>query len=341
MNLNSISDVPRRTPRSARHKIGLTIATMVAVGGLLVSSSAVATAAEPVGVDAVAAHVETAASVAGVAPASSGTDTLDVDIPSTAGGDVTVTKGEQLPLSIGTPDVKAETGEVAADGTTVFEGVGDSPDVSVAETNSGFRVSTVIGSESQPTEYTYTLDVDTVAELQADGSVYLLREEAFEVEGASGVVSVVVGTIEPAWAVDANQNPVATSYEVVDGAVIQHVEHSAEVSYPVVADPQVVVTGPLQARARWNKAETKTLKDSGWGAGVWTAACTAVGVAVFGAPGAAIGAVVCAAGATGLVYNAGVAYNSGRCLEWWVQFVPVGMGVAFNWYGNYTGGYCT
>lgn len=315
---------------------------MLAVGAILVSTSSVATAAEPDGTDTVAVQVADAVSAVGASSATPTSTIADVDVslPTEAGGDVVIQREDQLPITLGIPDLDVLGPETAEDGTTVFEGVGNTPDISVAHTDTGFRISTVIGSADQPTEFSYALNEGTTAEIQPDGAVALLREEAFVDGESSGVASVVVGRLEPAWAVDAELNPVATHYEVVDGAVIQHVEHNSQVAYPVVADPQAVVTAPLQVRVRWTRGETKSLKDFGYGATALTAACTAAGVAIAGPVGGAVGAGICAVAGVGLVLNASNAYNAGRCLEWWIQFVPLGFGVAFQWYGTYAGGYC-
>lgn len=93
---------------------------------------------------------------------------------------------------------------------------------------------------------------------QTDGSIDLVLNETFEEDGVSAEVTATVGTIEPAWAVDANGAPVPTSYDVTDGVLTQHVD-TAGAAFPVVADPTWAITGPTQVRFRFNRAETATI----------------------------------------------------------------------------------
>jgi hypothetical protein len=45
------------------------------------------------------------------------------------------------------------------------------------------------------------------------------------------------GTVDPAWAVDANGEPVETRYEVAEGLLRQVVKTDSTTAFPVVADP--------------------------------------------------------------------------------------------------------
>ena len=60
-----------------------------------------------------------------------------------------------------------------------------------------------------------------------------------------GGAAVVVGQVDQAWAVDADGNAVESSYQIEGNALVQVIAPSADVTYPVVADPKVT-------RAWWN-----------------------------------------------------------------------------------------
>lgn len=47
----------------------------------------------------------------------------------------------------------------------------------------------------------------------------------------------LLGTFEPAWAVDANGDAVPTSYRIENSALVQTVAFNSKTAFPVVADP--------------------------------------------------------------------------------------------------------
>ena len=80
----------------------------------------------------------------------------------------------------------------------------------------GVRIVTVQSSSNAPTRFSYTLDAEVVPILEADGSVTLTSQREVNISGISDPVTVTatVGTIAPAWAIDANGSAVPTRYEV-------------------------------------------------------------------------------------------------------------------------------
>ncbi|MDQ1126529.1 hypothetical protein QE428_001562 [Microbacterium sp. SORGH_AS 505] len=136
-------------------------------------------------------------------------------------------EGLQLPVS-------ADGGVVLDDGTYVR--TGDEVDLAlqVNADDSSVPALTVIKGPDAPEEFVYELDLVDGAEaiLNADGSVDITQA----IEGGSE--PFVVGGFEAPWAVDATGTEVATRYELRGSALVQIVDHrSADVAYPVVADP--------------------------------------------------------------------------------------------------------
>ena len=72
-----------------------------------------------------------------------------------------------------------------------------------------------------------------------------------------------VGSIEPAWAVDADSHNVETQYRVDGNSIIQDVTVTEDTTFPVVADPKVTRTW-WNTTVYFNRKETNTL---GWGSG--------------------------------------------------------------------------
>lgn len=143
------------------------------------------------------------------------------------------------------------------------------------------------------------------------------------------------------WATDANGNDVATHYEVVDGSLVQVVDHrSSGVAYPVVADPQITTINWFQTRIRWNRAETATIAAAGWGATGLTAVGAAAGTAIGGPIGAAAFGAACLAAAGSGVYAAGVAQNSKpkKCVQLTITSTVISSPVL--WWDTYSGGVC-
>lgn len=138
-----------------------------------------------------------------------------------------------LKVSIGLPTAaNAKEATTAADGTTIYNDPQGLVDVGVQTLEDGsFRALTVINGKDAPEEYVYKLEVPTGITLrpESDGSITLA-----DADGNSQ------GSIQPAWAIDANGTPVETRYEIEGSSVTQIVNHQgAGVMYPVVADPKI------------------------------------------------------------------------------------------------------
>ena len=273
---------------------------------------------------------------AGVSPASAGGE-LDV-IPATdAAEGVAVSSDSLAPITIPLPDgLSLDAAETTGSGSTVYSADQSSVDVAVEEVAQGVRVSTVLWDGSQDA-FSYPLPEGVAATPQPDGSLELTRTGVVEADGITAEVTATIGSIEPAWAVDANGSDVSTAYQVADGVVTQTVD-TAGAAFPVVADPTWSLTSPVQIRIRFNRAETATAASGGWGATGVAAVCAAAGTFVAGAAGAAAFGAGCLLSVGALVTTAGVAQNSRpkRCLEQFMTFVPLaGVIIGVPWYGTY------
>lgn len=216
-------------------------------------------------------------------------------------------------------------------GQAVVKGTATDTDTVVQRLPDGGRLLEVIGSANAPQEFLYEVDTPEGMEIlpQEDGSLLIgTRKDArghtvsFEVDGLIGAP----------WAVDAAGEPVPASYEFgPDGLVTMHVEHSGDVTYPVVADPTWIRGGfrvtwsvyrPWAVNVQLNKARTADAEDVGAG--------VCVGVAFVPVVGPVIGAI-CAA--HNVVIRSTARY--GWCQQWYVNTANRRMFVSV-----YRGGFC-
>lgn len=137
-------------------------------------------------------------------------DPSDDLVVSLAGHDLTVG------LTIGLPENAVGESTLWTEGsTTVYEGTEASTVVNAFE--EGIRLTSVINQASDTESYDYTLPKGVNPIIEGDGSVTLQSEftGGDPLEGEK--FAFKYGTVDPAWAVDANGAPVETSYEVADG----------------------------------------------------------------------------------------------------------------------------
>lgn len=340
-NLLGVSMITRRPRRE--------LVSAVCAGLLLCALSVTPAArAEEVPSDAesIARLVEQAAADMNAAVDTSSTSDLpDVTIlvPSTTKGEVVVAGSDGEGFAIPLPkDVSASRAVSVSSGTTVFVADGGDADVTVQPLPDGARVSTVIDSDTMDRFFEYELPENVEAEPLADGRLELTQPVLDASDHSPQDVSVVIGYVQPAWAVDALGNEVKTNYEVRDGVLTQHVITDEKTVYPVVADPQWSLTAWNQFRVRWNRAETDTIASGGWAATGVTAVCAAAGTAAGGPAGAAAAGATCLAITGSAVYTAGVAQNSRprRCLELYMTYLPGIPPTWAPWFGTYSGGTC-
>lgn len=136
--------------------------------------------------------------------------------------------GVQLDTTISLPsNLRVGNGEVASDGTVVYQSADDSGAVAVQGLEEGqTRIQTIIPDSGAQHEFGYAMDGFQPA-VADDGSV------SFVAQGGEGAVVPV----EAAWATDANGAAVETYYEVRGDELFQVVVPTASTAYPIVADP--------------------------------------------------------------------------------------------------------
>ncbi len=168
---------------------------------------------------------------------------------------------------------------------------------------------------SAPREWRFplTLPEGAVAVLQEDGGV--------ELTVPSDGAEIVVGTIAPPWAKDANGNAVPTSYRLEGSALVQTVGFTTGTAFPVVADPQVR-GGTVFGTIRFNKNETNRIAAGG-----------AVGAFLTGRWARLAGKLLPVN--NGIAAFAGVAIAMDKCVA--VKY-PEWVGPVVPYY--YSGGYC-
>ncbi|MFD2091314.1 hypothetical protein [Blastococcus deserti] len=233
-------------------------------------------------------------------------------------------------MSVGLPvPAGASDPDVVADGTVVYSG-GDraSTDVAVQPLVDGsIRATVALEDDSAPASYSFplTLPEDVVAVPAEDGGVDFVKTDT-PTEGT--VQELTLGHVDPAWAVDGNGQPVPSSYELVDGALVQHIELDEATAFPVVADPRWT-WGWTTGTVYFNKYETQ---------GVAGGAISLVGVFSFAPP----------------PFNVVALWYTGNIIGWassamWQRkCLKVQYGFTWSWKGatpgvtpgHYTGGYC-
>jgi hypothetical protein len=188
-------------------------------------------------------------------------DTGDGFVASVAGSEVELPVDPSEPLvfggvageiGVGLP-VVAGVGEGVVDesGAVVYEsGAGAVSLAAQATVDGGLQVLVVIDGADAPSEYRFDMSVPAGATLvaTADGGA--------EVVGADGQV---VAGVAPAWALDADGQPVPTRYRIEGTTLVQVIDHHGA-AYPVVGDPNFgffgvcdVFTGALHEIMTWNR----------------------------------------------------------------------------------------
>lgn len=222
-----------------------------------------------------------------------------ITIPTDAADGITLGTADGV-IGIGLPNAEhADPAVSEMAGVVSYDNGDGSTTVPVVKDDGSIQINTIIADEAAPTRYEYPLDIPEGATVEEIGP------QMFAVLTAEGEPLTVV---LPPWAKDATGADVPTRYAIESGALVQYVDHNhSEVSYPVVADPQFAWYGVLPS-IKTTRGETKTLRSAATPGGL--AACTKMGASV----GLAIG-VLCAVNAASIAWNAGLAYNSGKCSQ--------------------------
>jgi hypothetical protein len=214
---------------------------------------------------------------------------------------------------------------VADNGTVVYVDAKGGADAAVQVLDDGsVRVQTITHDQSGPTGFTYGFGEDVIPFLREDGGADLGFENEY--------LRAIIGSVEPAWAVDAQGEPVETFYTVERGRLVQTIIPVESTVYPIVADP-TISGNLLRVTIYFNKAETRKIASRGFSATVWTLGLAPI--ATYGAPvaGIIVSLVTAQLGLASLM--AGQAVNNGICVYTSVRLAPP---VSYSF--PYSGGNC-
>lgn len=260
------------------------------------------------------------------------TSTTKIAIPTYSDGSVTLESTRQqaapvLPVKVYLPREAVSSygnhklGKIAKDGTMVYSSTTkDGVSTAVqALGNSSVRIQTVMMSNKSGSTFTYSFG-NAVPQLQANGTVNLVQTTQVSTKYGVVTVDAIVGTIDRAWAVDANGKAVTTRYTINQKKeLVQIVQTDKNTRFPVVADPTVGWTWQ-GINIYFNRSETKALANQ------WIGLASLVaGILPYAAyAGVAMGTVN---------WYANWAYNAGMCLKWTYP-------ITITTFGRYSGGSC-
>lgn len=125
-------------------------------------------------------------------------------------------------------EARSATAHVRTDKGTFSVTTDHRVDSAVIEHNDGVQVMAVLEEGETSTSYELTLP---------DGVELVPSGGGYEFSVVEDGVRLDIGSIEAPWAVDANGQQIATSYELVGEELVQHIH--GEAAYPVVADPRL------------------------------------------------------------------------------------------------------
>ena len=244
---------------------------------------------------------DVAASVKGDADTAvkvSAPDGAAVEVPKDPSDGVQVaTPGDAPDVTIGLPFADQATNATNSQktGVVVYDNNNGSSTVPVAHTDGSVQISTVITNANAPKRYDYPVTVPggQSVHLLDDGSAYVGTEDG----------NTFSAYIQAPWAKDANGDPVATYFEVSDGALTQVVDFTAETAFPVVADPKFEWYWGLPT-VKTTRAETLALATPVSAAKM----CGQVGKVAGGA-----GVALCVLNLASISYNSQRAYWQGQC----------------------------
>jgi hypothetical protein len=291
----------------------------VTAAALVISGGAIAQASDSApNAEAVAQTIEAVSPMADLAVTptitASGievaTDTGTVALPKDSSGQIVIDAAAGADaFAVGLPDVDASAAKVTDDGTVVYSS-GGAVDLAVQSNGSSARIHTVLNDATAPSGYTYTFTGATPV-LQEDGTVLLTAE--------SDGMSVDFAAIEVPWAYGADGQPVPTSYRVEGDVVVQELDLTGDVAYPIVADPWIQGDcGIVTCTVRFDRATTRNIRD---GSGLTSIAGGIVTIFSGGILLPVVGVISGFLGANAII--AGRYYENGNCFG--IKIVPGGV----------------
>ena len=193
-------------------------------------------------------------SFSGVKDLSTNLGDVDVTLPATTASslDLSSISGKSMAVTLPFASEKVKASEVS-DGIVEYDNGNGSSTVPILKDDGSVQITTIIEGPSSPTSYSYDFDLASGDRLekQENGSIII-----FDKTGK------FAGGIAPAWATDANGEPVSTSYQIEGNTVTQIVEHGPDSAYPVVADPWLGID--LISRFVWKTTNTISVHVTPW-----------------------------------------------------------------------------
>lgn len=228
-------------------------------------------------------------------------------------------------LSIGISYAGVQLSPEIVDGVAVSAQVEQGLDIVMRATGDGAQMLAVLADENASTELAFDLNLPEGATLieNSDGSIAVTTPVASEF----GTISQEVALIEAPWAVDAAGSALETSYDLVDGALVQTVVTDENTVFPVVADPKIT-------RAWWNTTVYFNRKETN-NLAFGTGAAAAIAAAI---PDPTISKIVAGLMGVSTAYLAWI-YNQNKCVKM-VSYGHVTSAVWQPYSGKEAGGYC-
>lgn len=129
------------------------------------------------------------------------------------------------------------------------------------------QINTIIPNSDAPREYAYALDIPDYTSVQEEGGSHLFLDSDDN----------MIAGLAPAWAVDANGQPVPTHFEIEGKTVTQILDFTESTAFPVVADPFLGKKLFKKIGTKYGKyygryTNVVTLNLSTWGWAVYTGA---------------------------------------------------------------------
>ncbi|PFG43031.1 uncharacterized protein DUF2599 [Isoptericola jiangsuensis] len=178
---------------------------------------------------------------------------IRVEIPEDPADGILLEQAGFASINIGLPNsAQADDVEYGDLDIATYDNNDGSKTVPIVNPDGAVQITTVISGPEAPARYVYPITMPAGAELVDAGDGYFAVVQAD---------STPLAMIEPAWALDANGNDVATRYEVEGHSLVQVVEHGDGTAYPVVADPAVA--------GKYIKKFTITKKTNGFTFGIY------------------------------------------------------------------------
>lgn len=152
-----------------------------------------------------------------------------VEVPSDPAQGITVAAEAGQEVTIGLPTASRADDAVAVEpGIVVYDNNNGSATVPVVKNDGSVAINTIITEATAPTRYRYPVSVP-------DGAALALTDDGGAI--VTNADGETVGTVDPAWAKDANGEAVPTRFEVAGTTLTQVVDHDSDDAYPVTADP--------------------------------------------------------------------------------------------------------